>query len=245
MPWDTQTLIQPDRNAHTFSKEISIAEDDRLASKIQEMSNEVINIDRPFLYFAIGTANESANKTNPSFGDFVTDENIFMQQQPDNFIQSMERNNYTPLILNIDCFSEKAQHEPEKYFNGVFPLAGKVSGRESSASIIEIGKLFLNILNRDGKIFLLNAVADLKPAKTNNAPYEFLMFRGIEMLLSSPSFKDKRQSFVYASSYLQVRNYFNLYRYLGVIRKNHTYFSNLNVSYEKLLYENVFMIVEE
>lgn len=241
MPWDMQTLIHPNRNAHTFSKEISIAEDDQLASKIQEMENRISSIERPFLYFAIGTANESANKTNPSHGNFVTKENILMQQQPIAFIQNMEENNYTPLILNIDCFSEKAQHEPEKYFNGVFPLAGTVSGRENSAAIIEISKLFLNILNKDGKIFLLNAVADLEPAITNKAPYEFLMFKGIEMLLSAPSFKDKRQSIVYASLYLQVRNYFNLYQYYRVINSNHTYFSNLNVSYEELLFENVFM----
>lgn len=118
-------------------------------------------------------------------------------------------------------------------------MAGTITIGKESRAIKNIKNLLGEILAKEGKIFLLNAVQDLECAKTNSNPYEFLMFNGIQELLSSiPNRKHKE--LVYASSYLQERDYYNLYVFSRKIGCDFMYSRNLGVSYEQLLYENVF-----
>lgn len=239
MAWNMTDLTNAIITEKNFSKEISAKEDGELSAKITELRDNIKEIEKPFLYLAIGTANQSANNTNSSHGNYVTDDNILMQQYPITFLRNMEANHYTPVILNIDSFPEKARQEPDKYFNGVFPLSGKVTGEGNSQAIENIKNLFGEILLKNGKIFLLNAVQDLDHTTTNQMPYKFLMFKGIQTLLSFIP-NAKRKDLVYASSYLQERNYFNLYRFCGKMSGDFKYLRNLEVFYEQLLYENVF-----
>ena len=241
MSWDFGNLAIPINNDFTdFCKEISEEQDKKLAERIVIMQKEIEkeNTNKPFLYFAIGTANQSANGTNPSASE-LTQNNILMQQNPHILIDDMKKNEYTPFILNIDSFPNKAVSEPDKYYNGVFPLAGTVTGGKGSEAINKIKTLFKTILNKNGKIFLLNAVADLNITETNSLPYKFFMFKGIKQLFSGLEHGEMK-NLIYASSYLEIRDYFNLYMCISNKESSPAYVANLNVSHEELLFNNVF-----
>ncbi len=235
MPWSDEITTLP-ISTLLFSSPISLAHDNHLMSRLSEIKDEIKkSCIKPFVYFAIGTANQSINNTNPSVGNYVTKSNIQRQQYPEKFITEMKANGYDNFVINIDDFPNDeflSDSFSKRYFiKGAFPLKGTVGSETTqtndSLAIQETIALFDTVVKKDGKVLILNCVGE--------AVSGFSMFEGIKLTLQK--FVSK-SSIIYASSYLQAGTDYNLFKLIH--SKKNLYISNLSVS--ELTYNEVFGI---
>lgn len=235
MPW-SEDLINLPISVSEFSKPVSPENDSFLRGELLKINNEINTINwndnqkKPFVYFAIGTANESINGTNPSIGGYVSDENVQRQQYPEEFIANMISRGYYCFVINIDSFVQKQIITEEclkrQFINAAFPLAGTVLNSAGEASSIrETINLFKTAIEKGGKVLFLNCVEE-----TDN----FSIFTGIKYVLQEYV---KTSDIIYASSYLQLRNTYNLFKL--VYPSRNLYLSNEEVS--NLTYEEVWV----
>lgn len=186
-----------------FNKGIPDSEDDKLCKKIEEIKDTVsASKQKILLYVAVGTANASANKTNPSAGIFVNKNNIRRQQKPE--IINNVGAEYQPIVLNIDQFG----YDDKEHFNGLFPLSGKTNTNKNAKSIEAFNGLFNLIYEKEGIVILVNAVED---SKDDGDHSKFRAYKGFTNLF--PTNKEHwLNNFVFATSYLQQYQNFDIYK---------------------------------
>ncbi len=234
MPWNyDQMQTLPIANLERFSDPISDEYDNHVSARLSEIKGKIDSSStQPFIYFAIGTANESINRTNPSSGKYVTEPNIQKQQYPEEFIQEMNDRGYTCYVINIDSFPDKSDTESagvNKFFiNGAFPLGGTVECQRAKTpeTITATVNLFNSAIGKGGKVLILNCATE-----ANNG--ELSIFQGIYDVLIRFL---RSTSVIYASSFLERGPDYNLFKL--AFPQNNQFFSNLNV-YD-LTYDEVF-----
>ncbi len=233
MPWNVDTTKILNLSNSTFSKPISDGYDKHISEKLSEITDEIQNTDiMPFIYFAVGTANQGINGTNPSNdnGQNVTQSNILRQQYPKEFINEMIEKGYTCFVINIDDFVEEEFEESAKlkriFINGAFPLEGTVQdqGTKNPETITATVKLFKSATGKNGKVLFLNCVEDENGSS---------IFKGMNNVLKGLK---PESGVTYASSYLQNSTYYNLFRIAN--KKINLYFKNENVL--NLTFDEVF-----
>lgn len=200
--------ISPGRSM-TLTPEKAIPDkyDNALFGYFQQKITGLSKLKKPFVYFAVGSANTNANGTFSS-GD-IDRKALLEQQSPKKLLAETSEKGYQNVVINIDNCDD------DGFFNGLFPLAGRANPSGEAKSLTVIADYFTRVMQMGGFVLMVNAVCDFPAEITNpESPREpsFYLFDGMEKLMRMISASLKPRNFAYASAYLAERKYYNLYK---------------------------------
>ena len=235
--WD-DTMVSPRSGISAFERPIPEAADAKLAQAFEIIQEKYFDpAKNTFLYIATGTANASANSTNPSFSKHTTKEALEEQQNPKITLDALKKG-YRVITVNIDQFGGDKEVVTEGgnridiTINGGFPVSGKVKSsddkEEDSKAIPAMKALIGKVTAQGGEAVFLNAIED---TPSTDEPDAFRLFSGMRMLIPP-----KTLNFTYATSYLEDRPGFNLYKYMMTNRlmKKDMFIRNKDVPFESM-----------
>ncbi len=209
--WDT--FAQPRTGISSFEKPISQQSDTMLAKRFEDIRGNYLESGKQiFLYLAVGTANASANGTNPSSPTRAKPEYLQQQQNP-SITGDALKEGYQVITVNIDAFGSDKEDVSEDgnrvdiVINGVFPVSGKVDTGEDSKAIPAMKSLIDSVIGGNGQVIFLNAIED---SPSEEEPNSFRLFSGMRSLI--PARQKGVKNFTYATSYLEQQPGFNLYK---------------------------------
>jgi len=243
-------LATPIKNVSSFEKDISVEEDQSLAtefSNIEKCADDLQKKGPLLIYITVGTANTDANGTNPShipnMPKEVMEDKLNGQMFP-NLLSDAAAKELQVITIHIDRFPaskmETVDNRTDFYINGVFPLSGSAGGRESRS--VKVIKDFISKYSKgDNQVILVNAVEN-----TTENEGEFRLFKGMGAVF--PKGLQGIKNFTYATSYIEKQFAgqasagqpveFNIYKKAG-----RQYFQNLRVRLDKLediIYSNTY-----